>query len=494
MQRFDKLVINGSRQNGGITVFTAILVLFVLTLMLLYAARVGVFEQRVSANEARQKAAFHAAEAAIEQGIEYMLSNATLVLSSSVDEFPDGNGGFTRDGWFALNRWQECTSDLVDDIDHPCGGETPMRVGSYYYDDPDTAPGTVAVDSLPLAMGAFANDVTARLSANICFIQLGNAAGSCEDSPSDIDEENSAYMIITMLGYGFSDCSNTADISTCQGRATVAKPVANFKNLAGAPVVPLTTKTAFEVTGTAEVVPNPNAGGIGVPISVWQNLNTSCGGSTADLRGNWMTCEQHEWYGESQTPEGVTCGQIECKCAADEAISYVGGTTPFNGIDLVEDPAFPCDLFDYFFKVPRSLYQTVKNSATIVTDCNNLGSDNSGLVWVTGGSCDVTGGRVIGSPRSPVILVVATETKFVSGTTIYGVMYVFDGEDPNATVYAHADLTIYGALIVDAALGAFNGTFQVVYSDYVLANAAGLNGLGAVTGGWRDFGLPDLAW
>ncbi len=92
------------------------------------------------------------------------------------------------------------------------------------------------------------------------------------------------------------------------------------------------------------------------------------------------------------------------------------------------------------------------------------------------------------------ILVIATDTKFVSGTTIYGVLYVFDGENPNTALHAHADLNIYGAVIIDALLGAFNGSFQVVYSPYVLANASGLNGLGAIAGGWRDFGLPNLDW
>lgn len=483
-----------SNQKGGITVFTAIMVLLILTLLLVYAVRVSIFEQRISANVVREKTAFHAAEAAVEQGVEYLLANGTAILSSSVDEFPDGAGGLTRDGWFAASRWQECTADMVDDVDHPCGGDTPMRVGSYYYDDPATATADVPVDSMPLTLGGFTTGVTARLSANICFVDVSNPAGTCDDAPADLDEENAAYMIITMLGYGFSDCTDTTNISTCAGRATVAKPLANYKALNGAPVVPLTTKTAFEVTGTAEVVPNPNAGGIGVPISVWQNYNNTCGGTSADLRGNWMTCEQHEWYGEGKVPSDVACGKVECKCDINEAISYVGGNTPYNGIDLIEDPAFPCDLFDYFFKVPRSMYMTVKNSATIVTDCKNLGPHNSGLVWVTGGSCDVTGGRVIGSPRSPVILVVATETKFVSGTTIYGVLYIFDGEDPNTAVYAHADLNVYGAVIVDALLGAFNGTFQVVYSAFVLANAAGQNGFGAVSGGWRDFGLPELPW
>ena len=53
---------NLERQSGGITIFTGIFVLILMTLMLLYASRVGLFEQRVSSNEMRQKIAFHNAD------------------------------------------------------------------------------------------------------------------------------------------------------------------------------------------------------------------------------------------------------------------------------------------------------------------------------------------------------------------------------------------------------------------------------------------------
>ena len=67
---------NLERQSGGITIFTGIFVLILMTLMLLYASRVGLFEQRVSSNEMRQKIAFHNAESAVDQGVEYLLANA----------------------------------------------------------------------------------------------------------------------------------------------------------------------------------------------------------------------------------------------------------------------------------------------------------------------------------------------------------------------------------------------------------------------------------
>jgi Tfp pilus assembly protein PilX len=41
-------------QSGMVTTFTGVLILVLLTLMMFFAIRVGVFEQRVSSNEMRQ--------------------------------------------------------------------------------------------------------------------------------------------------------------------------------------------------------------------------------------------------------------------------------------------------------------------------------------------------------------------------------------------------------------------------------------------------------
>ncbi|MFT5770496.1 MAG: hypothetical protein ACI9H8_002485, partial [Lysobacterales bacterium] len=51
--------------------------------------------------------------------------------------------------------------------------------------------------------------------------------------------------------------------------------------------------------------------------------------------------------------------------------------------------------------------------------------------------------------------------------------------------------TVYGGVIVDAVMGHFQGNFQIVWAEGVLASANGLNGVGSVSGGWRDFGLPE---
>ena len=49
-------------QAGVLTTFTGVLILVLLTLMMFFAMRVGVFEQRVSSSEMRQKLAFDLAD------------------------------------------------------------------------------------------------------------------------------------------------------------------------------------------------------------------------------------------------------------------------------------------------------------------------------------------------------------------------------------------------------------------------------------------------
>ena len=375
MQRLGKLISPRNRQTGGMTIFTAILVLVVLTLMIFYAARIGTNEQVISANEVRQKLAFHAAEEALEQGVEYLKANSALILSNAVGGFPDGAGG-TRDGWM-VGKWQLCTSDNIASATHPCGGQLPMRAGSYYYQD--TTTGFAITD----VISEFANEgVTSRLTANICQIDLA-APTICLPLGSATTGGN--FMILTLMAYGYSDCTDITDTTTCQGAATVSKPIGNWKALQGAPTVPLVTKSVFPPNGTALVVPNPNGGGVGVPISAWVNNNSGwvdpVTGSTCDQdadailsSGTWNTCELQEWYGRNAVPAGVACDQPpgQCSCTEAESISYKQtGQVTILGIDIVKDNEFPCDLFHTFFGVRDINYANFIPNATVLPDCTS---------------------------------------------------------------------------------------------------------------------------
>jgi hypothetical protein len=207
-----------------------------------------------------------------------------------------------------------------------------------------------------------------------------------------------------------------------------------------------------------------------------------------------------EWYHTTEYPEGVTCTDNNCLCGPGgndtrHFLSWKNSTETHIGIDIIVDPAFPCDLFDFYFGVPRSMYQTIKNQAKVYSNCSGLGPQSSGLIWISGSECRLNANTIVGSPNNPVVIVSAAgDTVLGGGVTIYGVLYVFDGEVSTADITTLGSATVYGAVIVDAAINQFQGTFQIVYAESVLSNASGIAGLGAVNGGWRDFGLPAIAW
>ncbi|MBT8062232.1 MAG: hypothetical protein KJO85_06070, partial [Gammaproteobacteria bacterium] len=309
--------LNISRQAGGLTIFTAIFVLVLMTLMLLYASRVGVFEQRISSNEARQKLAFHAAEAILDQGQEYILANAGRIFSDDPQAVQIGPTTY-RAGWFAAGQvgWNQCTAAMIAKPNHPCGGDIPATLTSYFYDDPNTTAGDVTgADSLPVNAALLPPGTTARLSAVLCIIDPANPSGGCQAPDLSNEGENSTLVVFTMMAYGYSDCTDTNDITTCTGEARVARPLSNFKNLSGSPGVPLTTKSTFPPTGTAEVVGNPNGGGLGVPLTTWINDNPACSpGVDIQSSGSWQTCELQEWYSTSDYPDDVACPTASCGC------------------------------------------------------------------------------------------------------------------------------------------------------------------------------------
>ena len=484
------------RQKGGLTIFSAVVLLSLLILMLVYSTRVQQSEQRVSANEYRQKIAFHAAESAAEQVVEYILANSSRVLSADPDAVPDGAGG-TRAGWFDATAgvWAACPADVS--ADHPCGGSVPAGSlsSSYFFDDPAT---TTAgeFDTIPINIGMLPPETTARVSAVFCQLDFENPVGGCMIAPSEGDNVSQSSFVITVLSYGYADCTDPTDTATCQVSATVAQPISNYAVSLGSPAVPLTARTTFPPTGTVEVVPNPNAGGVGVPVSVWANANPECSSDVATIgSGDWATCEFHEWYETDEIPEDMICPAPSCSCSNSEAISYTVGTEDMMGIDILEDINFPCDLFEFFFGVSKSQYQVIKSAAKVIADCDSLDADSHGLYWVSGVECRLDGTNVVGSPKLPVMLISAAETTtFTGNNNIFGVVFISDVEKPNAEWNASGTNIVYGSVIIDAELDSFVGTFKVVYNEDASMLAAGTNGIGTLSGGWRDFGLPVLAW
>lgn len=488
----------GTRQQRGfITTFTGVLILLMLTLMIFFAMRVGVFDQRNSANDMRQKLAFHTAESGIHHAKEYFRANSIIAASAVEDLLPDGS-----DGWLsAVNgatRWLPCSGAGIGNLTtagatgtHPCFGETEpaLRSQLYFYSHGGSLAVPVTTNNLMPGTSE-----TVEVQALLCLLDVDFDANppvqGCSTNTADPSAAafvDGSHFVITLLSRGRADC-NGAD---CNAEALVREQVSNFGAVAGgqAPSVPLTTKSTFPPSGTAEVVPNPNSGGVGVPVSVWMNANNTCSsGSVVDpSSGSWATCEMQEWYGEDALPEDYTCSGT-CSCSSDESISYTHGSDNILGIDLVADPSFPCDLFDFYFGVPKTSYEIVKGYAKVLSDCDSLGPNSTGIYWISGSECRINSNTQVGSPQTPVLVVsAAATTRLNGGANFYGILYISDTEVPGAELDVNGNNTVYGQVIVDASMASYTGTFQVVYNETAVGRAAGGGGLGTVIGGWSDF-------
>lgn len=510
-------------QTGFMTMFTGVLILLLLTLMMFFAMRVGVFEQRVSSNEMRQKLAFHAAESGIHNAKEYFRANSFFVASAAEAIAPDTSvakvGGVWPewfDGWLSAGdlRWLPCkpasgTAAYTDQPNHPCQAESAVegsgesrRDNMYYYSNDTSRADEPSWRLLPFVdTGAILPGDTESVDVYALLCVLDVVAddpipvkGCVGPGDEPLGIGDGTYYTVTLMARGQADCGDDG----CNAEALISEQVSNFGASAGgrSPKVPLTTKSSFVPNGTAEVVPNPNAGGLGVPASVWLNANTSCGGSpTIAETGNWNTCEMHEWFGQDSLPESHTCpGGGACNCTLNESISWSQSNPSVYGIDLIEDPEFPCDLFQFYFGVPKEDYEVVKGYSKIIdaeTGCPELNADSSGIYWVTSsnpeGMCWINSNTQIGSKDAPILLISAAPiTRLNGGAKIFGTLYVTDAEYSGAKFWPNGTNTVYGSVIVDALLDDYNGTFQVVWDEYITRKAGSGGGLGAVLGGWSD--------
>jgi len=488
------------RQGGIVTTFTGVLILVLLTLMMFFAVRVGVFDQRNSSNDTRQKLAFHAAESGLQHAKEFFRANSTLAASPVIDIMANGTDGWLSTATGAL-RWWKCSDvtgiDLVNGHgSHPCFGEPnpDLRDDIYFYStDGSGTPANVPINTGNLLPSG---NEQVTVQALLCLLDIDydstTPVQGCSTNLTDDTAPafvNGDHYMITLLARGRGDCVG----NDCKSEALLREQVSNFGATSGGrpPSVPLTTVSSFPPSGTAEIVPNPNSGGVGVPVSVWLDANPSCNEDEAIIdpsSGAWATCEMQEWYGVDKLPEDYACPTANCSCSKDESISYTIGTDDILGIDLVADPNFPCDLFKFYFGVPKENYEVIKGLAKVLTNCSTLGPTSRGIYWISGSDCRIQSNTVVGGPKSPVLLIsAAAVTELRGGVKIYGVLYISDAETTASNVQSNGTNMVFGQAIVDAAMGNYNGTFQVVYNENLIVRAASLGGLGNVIGGWSDF-------
>ncbi|MDX2424890.1 MAG: PilX N-terminal domain-containing pilus assembly protein [Cycloclasticus sp.] len=415
-------------QLGAATLFISIMLLIAVTLISIFAARVGVMDQRISGNELRHKVAFATAEAGLEQAAAYLNANPVL---------HDGN---------VANGWATCTGNTTI---FPC--------------------------NLTDAEMVFASVVVGT---------------SITPSINNILPLSDSFLVktatnIIALGQGTSDDGT--------GAALAQVAFAKTSLLTPGEVPPLMIPSG-SLSGNFNIVPNPNGGGPGVPISVWAK-------DTIDTSGaNWKTCDHGEFKDGGDVcmdtkGDGVS-GDSWSGCSCSTERSNSGNVNA----DIVMYPAadFPASPFVYLFGDDTSgdtlatlkpeIKALAEETGLVLDDCTTLNSAFNGLVgsalvWVTG-DCLIGSNVSIGSRDKPIILVVEGELRVNAGAEAWGILMGLD------QFVLNGGPVIHGSAISEIPSDLTNGNYSQVYDESVfdnLRNDTVNTQIAKVGYSWRNF-------
>lgn len=477
-------------QRGVSTLLMALLFLAILTVITLFAAKVGMSEQRSSGNEYRHKMTFQVAEAGLNQGIEFLKAN-TQRLTSQVS----GGWLFPGDPY-----WRPCTEAFAGDFD-PCE-QLPDEVvaGSYRYVGPAAGGNAgklpvVSPEGNTMNVGGF--DAAFETYATLCRLDLSTGTPRCSLSPS---EEGTFY--VTLVSVGRMEGENAA--------AIVKQSFGTFRLFGKGPDVPLIAAGFVNSLGNSQIIPNPNAGGFGVPISVWAKNNATVDGAS------FATCQLGEWMANYGTPapsaEDVVNGVCaSCTCnglcpgsglLSGNAKSCAAAKDKLEGEDILDVDShfsdaspkvrdskyFPDDLFAYVFGIPStSAVAYLSANASEIKDCSVLTTASSGLFWYTGaGDCKL--GNSVGSLQEPLVLVSNSPVDVAANGQFFGIIYVRSTAGAGQLLKATGGGQIYGSVILEGE-ASLAGNPTIVYNRAVLSNILNSSRFvryGPIPGSWSD--------
>ncbi|MDQ3288025.1 MAG: hypothetical protein M3Q42_07145 [Pseudomonadota bacterium] len=337
---------NATRRNAGNTLFIVIVLLLLASMMSLFAMNVGVFEQRASGSDLRAKLVNEVAEAGLAQGMEYLRQNSTELKNTS--------GG----------KWVKCTAA---DTSFPCGSIVAARRDTMYYwnfggHDFDGSGGISGWEAKMLPIGNTLGTVngfpvTYGVGAVLCRVAY-KVASTDPTLCTDVEADASPSSVVTLVSVGSLPGEGS--------RTTLTQTIGSYNILNNPPgKPPIMAAGSVDVTGSLQIVTNPNGGGDGVPVSVWTRKDMIKSGTP-------NTCYMDEFLrfgAKNSSPptfEGttkiVTCDG--CACPTEHTLSYQSsGGTQAEGIDILDVDSgsgtnndvlaqeFPCDMFENVFGV-----------------------------------------------------------------------------------------------------------------------------------------------
>ena len=414
-------------QGGYATLGIAVLLLAILSLMALYLMQSGISDIRSAANKTRHAQALAEAEGNLATGLGWLSQSTNRLPATATNP-----ATFRNPVTFEAQAWQPCS--------HP------------------------AFDGLK---------VQAALAADWCILQAGGT-------------DSGRYVIATSAAPGsvrptYQIIAEGAS-KDALARAVVRQGIYFYTADGVAQIPPLMATGPVQLDGHLTLVPHPNSGGPGVPVSLWSKV-----GLDAAPTASIASCQLGEYMAANH------------QCSA----SPTGQRSGSQGLDRVDHAAdFPEDVFQYVFGIPSASYGSVKAQATVLPDCSHLATHTArretGIFWITG-DCDI-GNHTVGQADAPIQLVVESgDISMQDGAAFHGMLLSF-GPPPGPTYNAGAisiqgRATLFGSLISNDATAMdlrVNGTFHLVYSQAVheaLGNPTNsqFKVMTTIPGSWADF-------
>jgi hypothetical protein len=328
------------RRQSGTVLIVALVLLLLAGLLTLFSLKVGMFEQRSTGNDARSKAVVEVAEAGLGQGFEYlirqhaaMLKNAALweACDAADTTFPCGvitDGTFDHDGDPAtaevsrrasMYRLKAVGTNVIPNLD--------IALSRHMLPIPAASKVTTLVNGTPVAYG---------VAPLLCFARApaGAASGIPCGPPSGIGVTSTAIATFVSVAKLPGENASSTLVQTIGQYPKIGDDLLNKP--------PITASGTADVTGTLQVVTNPNSGGTGVPVSVWSRLDV-------DKTGTTNTCYADEFFRYttgSATPElyqnTIRCD--DCRCDSNSAPSTLSFDA--SGNDKCTAPTADCEGID----------------------------------------------------------------------------------------------------------------------------------------------------
>ncbi|NVK30147.1 MAG: hypothetical protein HWE20_04025 [Gammaproteobacteria bacterium] len=361
--------------------------------------------------------------------------------------------------------------------------------------------------------------------AQIFLVSSASSSFSCGSSVA-LGSAGAAYCYSATVASGSSTITGTGKSADGSGNVEITEVF----TLSGSPgfgeLTPLLASGNVPTSGNYMIVPNPNSGGEGVPVSVWSKSAGTSGNAA------WDTCQYDEFVSGRCTggTKDLFCdsaNESDCEdfvidpCVADpfEVLFQVNVTNGSPGCSQTTDADSEevekvRQGYEGYFSCTSGVL-TTKAGDSIGTSAFNEQLDsvmNSGeglwglpLIWITPGEmpsgpnpeCAIGD---IGSESDPVVVVVEGDVKINGSGVSYGIFYAMTDNYVNNTVSSAIPLndlqlngtgTIHGSILVNGEITQASGTGVVAYNPDVLDKlteiASESKGLVRSRGSWRDF-------